>query len=65
MLPCPKCGSENIGLSTNYRETIINGWGIRISCRDCNFAPPKSKWQRISSEKAITIWNNYKRKNRQ
>lgn len=58
---CPKCNSTNVGIFSNYIETTTNGLGIRIHCRDCDFEPPKSKWQWFSSEKAIEIWNNHKR----
>jgi transcription elongation factor Elf1 len=61
MLPCPKCGSTNVGICTHYIETTTKGWGIRVVCKDCDFAPPKSKWHWFSSEKAIEIWNGYKR----
>jgi len=61
ILLCPKCSSTNVGLTTNYVITTTNGYGVRIRCRNCDYEPPKSKWQWYSAEKAIEIWNGYKR----
>ena len=58
---CPKCCSDNVIIYTNICETTKNGFGIRVQCKDCNFVPPKSKWQWMSTDKAIIIWNTYKR----
>jgi transcription elongation factor Elf1 len=59
---CPKCNSEDVVFSQNICETTTNGYGLRIRCKQCGFTPPKSKWQWISAEKAIGVWNKYKRK---
>lgn len=62
LLPCPKCGSEKVAHKSNMCETSRNGWGCRIECVDCGFAPPKSKWQYFSFAIAVEIWNKYRRK---
>jgi len=59
---CPKCNSKNVILRSCICETIKYGFGIRVHCQDCSFETPKSKWQWISSDNAIKIWNKYKRK---
>lgn len=60
---CPKCNSNNVSLCSCAGITINYGLGIRVQCNNCGFKPPASKWQRRNSEKAIEIWNDYKRKN--
>ena len=58
---CPKCNSTDISIYQNICETRKNGFGLRFQCNNCDFVPPKSKWQWNSSIKALEIWNKYKR----
>ena len=62
ILPCPKCNSTKVTIHTCWGETINLGWGVRVHCNECDYEPPECKWQWHSTEKAIKIWNKYKRK---
>lgn len=60
--PCPFCGNENVGLTSDPKSLGIGAETIRkIQCPNCLASGPKYDLSRdVNAEvKALEGWNNY------